>query len=197
MNRESWLGEAISTMRPWFEEKKFPLPEVILASCGWPQHKGGKTKAFGQCFDPVWTKDGVAQIFICPTIEDPVRVLDVLLHELCHTAVGTMVGHSGPFVTLIRAFGLEGKATTTYCKKSSPLYLRLSCLSHNLGPYSHSAVINQKLASTRPPGGGWVKFKSKTLGSSYILRISPKSLAEHGAPLDPNGEQMEQCHGNV
>lgn len=197
MNRESWLGVAITTMRPWFEEKNFPLPEVILASCGWPQHKGGKTKALGQCFDPVWTKDGVAQIFICPTIEDPVRVLDVLLHELCHTAVGTMVGHSGPFVTLIRLFGLEGKATATYCKKNTALHLRLLTLSELLGAYPHSAVINQKLASTRPPGGGWIKFKSKSLGDGYILRISPKSLAEHGPPLDPTGKQMERCNGNV
>lgn len=193
MNRETWLETAVDEMRPWFEEKGFPLPEKIMVSCGWPKHHGGKVRAIGQTFDPVWTHDGTAQIFLCPTLESATRVLDVLLHELCHAAIGTQIGHSGPFVTLIRAFGLEGKATNTICRAGTPLHDRLTQLAEKLGPYAHSAMKTQKLAPTRLPGGGWVKFKSKTLGTGYILRVSPKSLADHGVPRDPRGDEMEIC----
>jgi hypothetical protein len=193
MNRETWLEQAVEQMAPWFEEKNSPLPDKILASCGWPKAKGGKARAIGQCFDPIWTEDGTVNIFICPTVSDPVRVLDILLHELCHASVGTRTGHSGPFVKLIREFGLVGKATATWCDPKTPLYATLSQLSDLLGPYPHTAMRSDRLESTRPPGGGWVKFVSPRAGTGYILRVSPKSLAEHGAPQDPWGNTMRRA----
>lgn len=193
MNRETWLHQATEEMRAWFDQAGFPLPEIIMLGCGWPKHRGGKSKAVGECFDAFWTKDGTTQIFICPTLERGVRVLDVLLHQLCHAAVGTTVGHHGPFVKLIRLFGLEGKATHTVCREGSALYNRLAELEAKIGPYPHSSIRDQKMAATRPPGGGWLKCQSRSLGSGYILRISPKSLAEFGLPKDPNGDEMALC----
>ena len=190
MNRETWLENGVIAMRPWFDEKGHPLPEKILVSCGWPKARGGKARSVGQCFDPRWTVDGTAHIFICPTISEPTRVLDILLHELCHAAVGTTVGHNGPFVHLIREFGLLGKATATYCGPSTPLHEALLAIAEQLGDYPHSAMKTGRIAATRPPGGGWIKFQSVSLGSSYILRVSPKSLADHGAPRDPLGQVM-------
>ena len=190
MNRETWLENATQAMRPWFDEKKFPLPDKILVSCGWPRTRGGKARAIGQCFDPVWTEDGTCQIFISPTLGDPIQVLETLLHELCHGAVGISVGHSGPFVTLIRSFGLVGKATATRCDPSTPLFGALDEMSRLLGPYPHSAMRVGGGSPTRPAGGGWVKFRSTRERVRYILRVSPKSLAEHGAPHDPWGVKM-------
>lgn len=189
-NRETWLEAAISTMRPWFDDMNQPLPERVLISCGWPRNQGGKAKPVGQAFDPVLTTDGSGHIFICPTVAEPVRVLDIVLHECCHLAVGVGVGHSGPFVTLIRAFGLVGKATQTRAESGSALYERLLALAGDLGPYPHSPVTDIRLGSPRPPGGGWVKLWSVTLRERYILRVSPKSLAEYGPPLDPFGQVM-------
>ena len=193
MNRESWLDSALENMRPWFDNYGFPLPEKIMVSCGWPQHRGGKARAIGQCFDPVWTHDGTAHIFICPTLDTGIGVLAVLLHELCHAAVGVTAGHSGPFVRIIRLLGLEGKATHTVCRTGTPLYADLVGLEAVLGDYPHSPMKKQKMAPTRPPGGGWVKFRSTVLGDRYILRVSPKSLADFGEPTDPFGYEMETC----
>lgn len=189
-NRETWLEAAITELRPWFEEKKYPLPERVLISCGWPKSQGGRARAIGQAFDPVWTDDGTGHVFISPTLSGELRVLDVTLHELCHLAVGVTAGHAGPFVSLIRAFGLVGKPTHTHAEPTSHLGVRLKGLAELLGPYPHSAMMDRRLAPARPPGGGWLKYWSPSVTDKYILRVSPKSLDEYGPPVDPFGDKM-------
>jgi len=190
VNRETWLENATSLLRPWFEQKGFPLPDRILVSCGWPKRQGGKKGIVGQTFDPIWTEDGTAQIYICPTQSVSVRVLDILLHELCHTAVGVQAGHAGAFVELIRSFGLHGKATATRAEPGSPLHEALESASASLGPYPHSAMrAGHRATPTRKPAGGWIKFQSVT-DPEYILRLSPKAFRLYGPPCDFSGKTM-------
>lgn len=188
--REGWLNGAVAAFRPMFDEKEWPLPSRVSISCGWPRNQGGKQKPVGQAFDPVWTPDGTGHVFICPTLSDPLQVLEVTLHQLCRLAVGVSVGHSGPFVTLIREFGLAGKATATRADPGTPLFQDLCDIASELGTYPHSAMRDVKLSASRPPGGGWIKFWSPSLREKYILRVSPKSLQEYGPPKDPFGEIM-------
>lgn len=190
LNREAWLNGAVEAFRPRFDEKEYPLPSRISISCGWPRNQGGKEKPVGQAFDPLWTSDGTGHVFICPTLSEPLRVLEVTLHQLCRLAVGVSVGHSGPFVTLIREFGLVGKATATRADPGTLLHDKLLMICEELGPYPHSSMKDVKLSSSRPPGGGWIKFWSPSVKEKYILRISPKSFQDYGPPRDFLGEEM-------
>lgn len=188
--RETWLHEAMFSMTPWFEELKFLNKEEInpkkwMISCGFAK---GSKKAIGQCFDPSCTEDKTTHMFVCPSIGDPIRALDILLHEMAHAVVGTKHGHKKPFIRVIRALGLEGKPTATSAEEGTELHTCLSKLSKELGKYPHSALI-KKSKNKKAPGGGWVKYESKK-EETYILRISPKSLEEFGPPTDPWGEEM-------
>lgn len=186
-NRESWLRAAAEAMSPWLEELGYPMPARWQVSVGFTKY--GSPNAIGQCWPPTCTGDDTTSIFIDPRIEEPILVLDVLLHEQVHAAVGCDCGHKGPFVKTIRALGLQGKATATFSGEGTELRAKIEALAEILGPYPHSAMKLER--KQRPPGGGWIKLKSET-DPEYILRISPKAI-ELGLPKDPWGQEMVEA----
>lgn len=200
--REDWLNHGVQLLGEYMEGWGYTLPKKIQVACGWP--KGGKTgcKIIGQCFSPSVTKDDTTHLFICPTLgEDQVRVLDVLLHECIHASIGVAAGHGAKFRKAMQCLGLTGKATATVCPVGSPLHQRLLLISGTLGPYPHSSIIGsgdggEDDKPKRLPQGGWIRFKSPTLGDDYKLRVSPVSFRLYGAPLDPLGDKMIRCHSN-
>jgi hypothetical protein len=129
-------------------------------------------------------------MFICPTQDEPIRVLDILLHELIHAQVGTAAGHKGPFKKLMKEFGLVGKATATYAEEGSELWLKLSRIATELGPYPHKKMTPIKKETGRGSMGGWIRLKS-TQDPEFKVLCSPKMIAEVGWPRDPWGEKME------
>lgn len=186
--REGWLIAARDLLaREFFEKAGYKLPEKMACSCGFP--RGGK-KAIGQCWHPETSADGTTHMYVCPTQAEPIRVLDILLHEMVHASLGTEVGHKGPFKKVVKEFGLAGKATATYAEEGSECWLRLSHIAEQLGPYPHAAVDLSKAQKKGKGGSGWVRLQSPTV-EEYRLVISPKMIEEHGLPLDPWGEQME------
>jgi hypothetical protein len=187
--REAWLADATSLLnKKFFDGNGYTLPGKLACSCGFP--KGHRGKAIGQCWSPETSADGTVNMFICPTQDDPIEVLAILLHELIHAQVGTEAGHKGPFKKLMREFGLEGKATATYASPGSDLWLALSSISTALGPYPHKKMTPKAKPSTRKSMGGWVRLKSTT-EEEYKVLVSPKQIEEHGMPRDPWGEPME------
>jgi len=52
-------------------------------------------------------------MFISPVLADPVKVLDVVVHENVHRIVGIKCGHKGAFKRLAESIGLTGKMTST------------------------------------------------------------------------------------
>jgi hypothetical protein len=56
--------------------------------------------------------DQTHEILISPVIDDPVRVLGILVHELAHASTDGD-GHKGRFPALVKALSLEGKPTAT------------------------------------------------------------------------------------
>lgn len=111
MTREEWLNAFINAARPRFRDAGAPLPKKIRASIGFSS-KGKRAKTIGECWSDTCSKDGAFEIFIVPQIEAPLRIADILTHELIHAA-HPGDGHGRKFGRTARALGLQGKLTAT------------------------------------------------------------------------------------
>lgn len=187
--REEWLTAASYALGAHFFplEEGARLPEKMACSCGFPW----KSKdAIGQCFSPEASADGTTHLFVCPTQDEPVRVLDILLHELGHAALGVKEKHGRKFRAFCQSVGLAGKPTATIAEPGSELHATLSRMAEELGPYPHKAVIKKIGGKEKKKGnGGWVRMQSQS-EEDYRITISPKQLEAHGAPRDPWDDQM-------
>lgn len=181
VNREQWLQNAVKALRPVFAEAGIDLPEVHV-SCGFP--KGNVKKVIGQCWTTGASEDGKAHLFITPFLNDSVRVLDVLVHELIHAVDDCQSGHKGEFVRMAKALGLEGKPTATVAGET--LRATLEGLVEVLGAYPHSALSDAvspvKKQTTR-------MLKVECPEDGYTIRTTAKWLAV-GVPTCPCGTQM-------
>jgi len=133
----------------------------------------------------VCSADKTHEIFVSPTVADSLHAGGILMHEIIHAIVGTHEGHKGPFVTLARAVGLEGKPTATNPGKA--LTRRLNALIGELGPYPHAtlSLIQIKKAGTR-----LIKVACPACG--YTVRATRKWL-EIGSPICPTDKiDMEE-----
>lgn len=183
MTREEWLLKAIAIL----EKEKFkPLGHKfnkIRVSVGFPNKK----KAVGQHWSPKSTEDGHASIFIHPGYGDPVDILDTLVHELVHDAVGTEAGHGPKFKKLALSVGLEGKMRSAGAGEALKEYLK--GLSKKLGDFPHSAIKQ----NAKPPGGKQTTrmVKMECTDCGYICRAAMSKILENGAVLCPcNQESM-------
>jgi hypothetical protein len=184
--REQWLMAAVKKLQPIFKKHGYPIPEKLQVSCGWPH--GHRKETIGQCFYKSNTADGTVHLFVSPALgDDGVRVLDVLVHELVHAAVGEGHGHRGDFKKLARLIGLEGPLTATIVSEGTVLHGALKKIHTMLGTYPHS-VINYKLGKVKKDAT-WVRVKS-TKNPEYTMAISIKNLKHSGFPLDPWGQKM-------
>jgi hypothetical protein len=89
MTREQWLETAIAELRVGVFSSH-PLPNNIRVSCGFPSKgsRSSKSQRIGECWDKLASSDDHYEIFISPVLADPLRVLDVLSHEICHVIAG-------------------------------------------------------------------------------------------------------------
>lgn len=133
--REAWLIDACGPLSEIIRRAGAECPPVAV-SIGFPRSRA--SHRIGECWDGRLASDGRPAIFVSPTIANPLRVLDVLLHEMIHAAVGTQHGHRGRFVTVARACGLVGKPTATVAGED--LARRLNTVSESLGSLPHAAL---------------------------------------------------------
>ncbi|MCP4608959.1 MAG: SprT family zinc-dependent metalloprotease [Planctomycetes bacterium] len=179
--RENWLTEMTNAMKELFAVHSYSIPDNIRFSCGWPKGSRGGNKTIGQCWSSICSKDGHFEIFISPELDDPCRVADVLLHELCHAVVGVDQGHNQTFKNCATSLGLTGKMTATTA--SEELQNQLSCLCLSIGPYPHAQLTpKQKKQGTR-----MCKIICQNCG--YLARTSQKWI-ELGLPTCYCGELM-------
>lgn len=117
------MAHAVRVLRPRFDGE---LPEHVDVEVrvpdAWPS-------AWGQAEDV----DGGTLIQISPELDDPVQVLCVLLHELCHAAVGPGYGHNGAYRPVWRRVGFQGLPTLS--EPSRGLLAFLERTVQDLGPY--------------------------------------------------------------
>jgi len=197
--REQWLNAFIVACKPHFEEVTgHALPANIRVSIGFPS-SGAKSKMIGECWSSCVTADDTFEIFITPTIDDPLRVADILVHELVHAAVGIDAKHGPRFKKAARALKLEGKLTATiggeeFAEWASPIV-------DTLGAFPASAMTLTKGSAKKPQKNRWLKLECPDCGT--ITRTSRKALtliceAFEGSGVEPHGRCLNpKCDGLI
>lgn len=182
--REAWLNDAVGRLaNTIFAAEEIEVPPVRI-SVGFPGGRNKKSTTIGQCWNSKAAEDKVHQIFIHPSLKDPVEILATIVHELIHAVDDCEHGHKGPFTKMIRAVGLEGKPTAT--RAGEELRERLQPIIEQLGEFPHAALAAL--------GGGGQSPKQTTRmlkavcaaeGSEYKVRLSRKMIDEYGCPICP------------
>lgn len=183
--REEWLVEGVAELAPLFEQIGETIPDVKV-SVGWPGGSGRKNSVIGQAWNKAASADGIAQVFVSPVLDDPIRVLDVLTHEIVHVIDENASGHKGNFARIAKAVGLEGKMTATVAGEG--LKEVLGVISERLGAYPHAALAaGQGADGPKKQGTRMLKVECAE-GSGYVVRMTRKWIDEVGTPSCP-------CHG--
>lgn len=174
--REAWLEAAV---RPLADKVCLPESSYPRVSVGFPS-KGAtsrRKRRIGECWHPKAAEDGRSQVYISPLEADPVRVLDVLLHELGHVKHPD-AKHGKEFKRYMKLAGLEGPATATIAGAQCSLWL--AKVAENLGPYPHvklnPADIGVKKQTTR-------LLKATCPACECTVRITAKWAGEVGETL--------------
>ncbi len=182
--REGWLNKAMKSLdKKFFAGNGYDLP-ALRASCGFPR---GSAVAIGQCFDKTASADDTYEIFICPTQASPLKVLDILLHEMIHASVGIEEKHRGMFRKVALEFGFAGKMTATYAEEGGELHAKLVAVAEKLGDYPHAAM-KKKTKPAKP--NKWVRYFSTT-EEQFRVVVNIDQVEMHGVPRDPWGDEME------
>ena len=188
MTREQWLAKLTTQLQPLFERAGYTIPPNVRSSCSFPSKSATsrKNRRIGECWTDSASDDGTFEVFVSPTIADPMRVAGILAHELVHAAVGLACGHKGEFRRCAVGIGLTGPMTATgegevFTAFVAPLLAKLGAYPHAVLHASNSA----KKQSTR-------LVKVECSGCGYTARTTRKWLDDAGSPLCPcNGEPMD------
>lgn len=176
--REQWLTAARVALAPRFEAFGRPLPERIRFSIGFTSK--GIGKRIGEHWHPIASADATHEIFIRPDYAEPVAVLEILVHELCHAALPLGEKHGPRFKALASWLGLAGKMTATHA--GPRLAGELAELAQALGPLPHAKL---NLPAKRParPTIKLAGFKCEPCG--YLAKVPADIAAGKGAPICP------------
>lgn len=179
-------------MRPWFSELRHSIPEVYV-SVSFPTTGARSGKTIGQCH--YTSKDGNPHLLVHPYLDDPIAVLETLLHELVHAVVGGEAGHRGAFKRLAEELGFEAPMTST--PASPELNWALTRVAERgLGPYPHAALRRvmakqttrqKKIVCLNDDCPAYEIEKDKR----YITRMSTKTFTDWGAICAACGTSME------
>lgn len=182
--REQWLHDAAVLIIAEFPQAfdLFGSAGVkhlanIRVSTGFPSRRGENGKVIGQCWNSKSAKDQSHHIFINPLLEDPIRVLSTVAHELVHAADDGEHAHKGLFVKAIRAMGLEGKPTATFAGPEFEKFAK--GVVKQLGKYPHVALAPTLVTKTQKT----YMLKMECPGCGCIVRMTQKWVEEAGAPF--------------
>lgn len=136
--REEYLNKAAFKLADQvFKPANLELPDFKV-SCSWPGG-GSAKKRIGECWARKASSASINEIFISPLIDDSVKALDILCHELVHAIDDCQNGHKGPFVAMCKAIGLtNGKPTQAGA--GDVLLDQLQGIVDCLGKYPHYAL---------------------------------------------------------
>ena len=192
LTAESWLIAAVDALRPDFEAAGKTIPESLHCDWGFDGHGIKKTEVSGQFWEGSASTDEIPKIIIRSVTDDVVAILDALVHQCVHAAVGAQEGHGKGFRELALRIGLDPPMRTS--KAGKRLRERLHALSEGLGPFpnarlnfeTHSVDGSKKIVADKPDTQESRQRKAECLidACGYIVRASAQTL-RRGAPLCP------------
>jgi len=178
MNREEWLTQAAVRIA---SELELEVGDFSI-SVGWPSKMGLSRvrRRLGECWKGEHSKDGVAQVYISPVLDDPIGTV---AHELLHVELPE-AKHGPAVAKRAKALGFEGKPTNT--EPGPELMARLNAVVKELGEYPHaplSPTDKEQKQSTRLK-------KAECPEHGYVVRVTRKWLDDMGPPLCPCKQAM-------
>jgi hypothetical protein len=167
ITREQWLEIAVKEVALANPSIEFPPVKV---SCSWPGG-GSARKRIGECWARSASQAKINEMFISPKLEDPARVVSVLVHEMAHAIDDCKSGHKAPFVKIGKSLGLEGKPTQMELPTALAAALANAVIA-KAGAFPHRRLdmSNRKKQSTR-------MLKCECGDCGAIFRMSAKVLA--------------------
>jgi len=177
--REEWLNAAVAEFAPIFAAQAKPIASKVRVTCGFPS-TAKRSGAIGECWADTASADRAMEILISPTIADPHRVADILVHELCHTIAGAM-NHGVNFRRAADAMHLLPSATKGYKATTGGDTFRAAfgAIIEGLGDYPHAelSMSTRKTQATR-------MLKAICPSCGYTVRLTAK-WAAIGLPTCP------------
>jgi hypothetical protein len=179
-NREDWLTAAVNELRPFFDTVGKPLPANVRVTCGFPSN-AKRSGAIGECWADTASADKTFEVLISPTLDDPLHVFDVLVHELCHSTAGAMnhginFQKAAALMHLVPSLGPKGWKATGRGVQFEPTY---GAIIDSLGPYPHAALT---MSTKKTQGTRMLKAVCPSCG--YTVRLTQK-WAALGLPSCP------------
>jgi hypothetical protein len=167
ITREQWLEIAVHEVTLANPSITFPPVKV---SCSWPGG-GSARKRIGECWSRAASQAKVNEMFISPKLEDPARVVSVLVHEMAHAIDDCKNGHKAPFVAIGKSLGLTGKPTQMELPPELAAALAQAVIA-KAGAFPHRRLdmSSRKKQSTR-------MLKCECGDCGAIFRMSAKVLA--------------------
>ena len=167
--REEWLSAAVEEFRAVFEAEGFPIAQRIRVSCGFPSN-ARRSGAIGECWADTASADKTMEILISPAIAETQKVVETLVHELCHTTAGAM-NHGVAFRKVADALGLLPSATKGYKATygGDAFKQRFTPMIEGLGGYPHAelSLTTRKKQATR-------MLKAVCPSCGYTVRLTAK-----------------------
>ncbi len=120
VNREAWLRGAYSLLR---KELIKECPAQVALSWSFPARGGtsANRRTIGECHYKGASAGGAVEgdrvVLISPTLREPAKIVETLLHEMVHVALPMGTGHRKQFSRLAARVGLIKPWTAT---KASP-----------------------------------------------------------------------------
>lgn len=187
MNREQWLTEVAGRIVDLYRERGVTVGAHRL-TCGWPCRNalGKRVRRIGECHAVESSKAGLSELFISPSIDDPLQVAGTICHELIHVAVGVKQEHNSVFVEACRKVGLT-KGRPTQVMPGKRLEPVLSRIVEAVGPYPHAAL--EPVGIKKPKKDSPLVKLVCTCGCSF--RVNSKWLVV-GMPACVCGAEMRR-----
>jgi hypothetical protein len=187
-NREDWLSAAVSELRPFFDAVGAPLPANVRVTCGFPSN-AKRSGAIGECWADTASADKTFEVLISPVLDDPLRVFDVLVHELCHATAGAM-NHGINFQKLASAMLLVPAVSSFKATVQAPSFMQAYApILEGLGAYPHAPL---DLSVRKTQGTRMLKAYCPSCG--YTIRLTAKwAYDAHGdvcLPTCPCGDDF-------
>jgi len=187
LTREAWLQAAVERLRPIFAAHGHAVPPVRV-SIGWPG-SGQRSTVVGECWASTSSADGVAQIFLVPSLADPVRVLDVLTHELVHAVDDCRHGHGKEFRRIALSVGLKGPSMRD-ASAGEALKAKLQSIAAELGEFPHAALTRRapRPRVANPPRARCPQCRYRLSIPKRFLHLGPPLCPEHRIEMEPIGD---------